>query len=269
MYYTRKLKREKFNKELLIPLVVLLSFFVLLKITGIGFAYLFLAPVLFLAGVYGFLTYMRTSNKGYLLQTIIMVLGVVMSLLIFAFGGDVPKTLIVPVIILLIMTLPVLVYMMYTKTIKWKVREILELAAKPVEDIKNGFSERPYPVGKVGFTNIELDGFSYFLKRNLIAIPVHDQDKIAFVISQDYNFTLGFDNTYLNKTFVLFEDDGRVLAHISKRDYIRYRDNLAYDQLCDSLGKLFIGFFDSYKKGESIRIIDKLNELNFNPITDN
>lgn len=269
MYYTRKLKREKFNKELLIPLVVLLSFFVLLKIIGINIAYLFLAPVLFLAGVYGFLTYMRTSNKGYLIQSIVMVLGIVMSLSVFAFGGDIPKILIVPIIILLIMTLPVLIYMMYTKTIKWRLREILELAAMPVEDIKNGFSERPYPVGQVGYTNIEMDGFSYFLKRNLIAIPVHDQDKLAFVISQDYNFTLGFDNTYLNKTFVLFENDGRVLAHISKRDYIRYRDNFAYDQLCDSLGNLFVGFFESYKKGESIRIIEQLNDLNFNPITDN
>ena len=269
MYYTRKLKREKFNKELLIPLVVLLSFFVLLKIIGVSIAYLFLVPVLFLAGVYGFLTYMMTYNKGYLLQSIVMVLGIVMSLLVFAFGGNVPKIMIVPVIILLIMTLPVLIYMMYTKTFKWRLREILELVAMPVEDIKNGFSERPYPAGQVGYTDIEIDGFSYFLKRNLIAIPVHDQDKLAFVISQDYNFTLGFDNTYLNKKFVLFENDGRVLAHISKRDYIRYRDNFAYDQLCDSLGKLFIGFFESYKKGESIRIIEQLNDLNFNPITDN
>jgi hypothetical protein len=114
-----------------------------------------------------------------------------------------------------------------------------------------------------------MDGFSYFTKRNLIAIPVHDQDKVAFVISQDYYFTLGFDNSYLNKTFILFESDGRVLAHISKHDYLRYRDNYAYDQLCDSLGKLFIAFFEDYKKGESIRIIDRLNELNFNPITDN
>jgi len=143
------------------------------------------------------------------------------------------------------------------------------LAAKPVDDIKKGFSERPYPVGLIDYTSIELDGFSYFLKRNLIAIPVHDQDRIAFVLSQDYSFILGFDNTYLNKTFILFENDGRVLAHISKRDYIRYQDNLAYDQLCASLGKLFIEFFDQYRRGESINIIDRLNELNFNPITDN
>lgn len=269
MYVIRKLKREKFNKELLIPIIVLLAFFVLLKILGIDFAYLFLAPVLFLAGIYGFLTYRRTSNRGYLLQSIIMGLAVIMSSLVAFYGTDIPKEYIVPVIVLLVMTLPVLIYMSLTKKIKWRLREILELAARPVDEIKNGFSERPYPVGQVQYNGIELDGFSYFMKRNLIAIPVHDRDRVAFVLSQDYRFTLGFDNTYQNKTFILFESDGRVLAHISKRDYLRYRDHLAYDQLCDSLGKLFIEFFDQYRRGESLAILERLDELNFNPITDN
>jgi hypothetical protein len=269
MYLTRKLKREKFNRELLIPIIVLLPFFALIKLSGLQAAYLFLAPVLVLAGIYGFLTYRRTYNRGYLLVSVVMVLGVIMSLLVFSYGRDIPKTMIVPVIVLLLITLPVLAYMIYSKKTKWRLREMLELAAKPVEDIKKGFSERPYPVGFSDHTSIELDGFSYFLRRNLIALPIHDQDKVVFVLSQDYGFILGFDNAYLNKTYILFENDGRVLAHISKRDYLRYRDDLAYDQLCDSLGKLFIEFFDLYRRGESISIMERIDELNFNPITDN
>jgi hypothetical protein len=269
MYISRKLKRDKFNKELLLPVIVLLPFFALLKISGVELAYLFLAPVLFLAGIYGLLTYMRTYNRGYLLVSIVMVLAVIMSILLILYGDDVPKIMILPVIVLLLITLPILAYLLLTKKTKWKLKEILELAAQPVNDIKNGFSERPYPVGLTDYTSVELDGFSYFLSRNLIAIPVHDQGKVAFVISQDYSFTLGFDNSYLNKTFILFENDGRVLAHISRRDYMRYRDHLAYDQLCDSLGKLFIEFFDQYRRGESLAILERLDELKFNPITDN
>lgn len=269
MYFARKLKREKFNKELLIPIIILPPFFIILKVLGFEMAYLFLTPVLFLGGLYSFFAYMRTNNNAFLFASIVMSLAVFMSILVIIYGRETPKIAILPVVIILLMLIPVLIYNVYSKKSKWRLREILELAAIPVNDIEKGFSERPYPVGQVEFTNIELDGFNYFVKRNLIAIPVHDQDKVAFVINQDYSFILGFDNSYTNKTFVLFEKDGRVVAHISKRDYLRYKDDFAYDQLCDSLGKLFLEFFDQYKKGESIRIIDRLNELNFNPITDN
>lgn len=269
MYYIRKLKRQKFNKGLLVPFIILPPFFILLKVLGLQMAYLFLTPVIFLGGLYSFLSYMRTRNMGFLFGSIVMSLAVLMCIVVFIYGSNMPKVMILPLLILILMTLPVLIYITFTKRNKWRLREILELAAVPVTDIEKGFSERPYPVGRVDFTDIELDGFNYFVKRNLIAIPVHDQDRVAFVINQDLNFILGFDNSYINKTFVLFEKDGRVLAHISKRDYLRYRDNFAYDQLCNSLGNLFIDFFDRYKKGEAIVIIDQLNDLDFNPITDN
>jgi hypothetical protein len=36
---------------------------------------------------------------------------------------------------------------------------------------------------------------------------------------------------------------------------------LAFDQLCTSLGQLFIEFFELYKKGEGIRVIDRMDDL--------
>jgi hypothetical protein len=48
---------------------------------------------------------------------------------------------------------------------------------------------------------------------------------------------------------------------MSKKDYLDFKEELSFDQLCDNLGKLFISFMEYYKKGETQRILDRLNEL--------
>ena len=59
--------------------------------------------------------------------------------------------------------------------------------------------------------------------------------------------------------------DGNVLAQISKKDYLEYKEALAFDQLVESLGLLFIDFFEKYKKGEESRIMYELNQLKMHP----
>jgi len=39
-----------------------------------------------------------------------------------------------------------------TKRLKWRGRELLELAAASVEQIQNGYTGRPLPVGKTDFS---------------------------------------------------------------------------------------------------------------------
>ena len=52
------------------------------------------------------------------------------------------------------------------------------------------------------------------------------------------------DDMNNNSDWTLSDFDGNVSASISKKDYLAFTEELAFDQLCDSLGKLFIEFMD-------------------------
>ena len=62
-----------------------------------------------------------------------------------------------------ICTLILNAYNIFTRKVKWRKREILELAAFPVNENTNGFSERPKPVGKKDFKHNEILEFAHFL----------------------------------------------------------------------------------------------------------
>ena len=49
--------------------------------------------------------------------------------------------------------------------------------------------------------------------------------------------------------------------HIAHKDYLDYREQLAFDPLCASLGQVFIDFFELYNKGEGVRAIDRMDDL--------
>jgi hypothetical protein len=53
-------------------------------------------------------------------------------------------------------------------------------------------------------------------------------------------------------------------VHISQKDYLNYREPLAFDKLCESLGRLFIEFAEQHRNGEGVRIIDRMNALQMN-----
>jgi hypothetical protein len=63
------------------------------------------------------------------------------------------------------------------------------------------------------------------------------------------------------RSWIAFDFHGNVTVNISKRDYLGYKEEFSFDQLCDGLGKLFIRFMDYYRKGEAERIIYELNEV--------
>jgi hypothetical protein len=58
-----------------------------------------------------------------------------------------------------------------------------------------------------------------------------------------------------------FALDGEVSVHIARKDYLDYRQPLAFDQLCNSLGTLFVDFFELYTRGEGVRVINRLDDL--------
>jgi len=157
-----------------------------------------------------------------------------------------------------------LVYLMATNKGKWKGRNVFELAARQVNETVNGFTDRPRPAGKVEYTKSELFGFAEIIKRNLIAIPYVENNSVVFVpvkMGEEASFLLGLAGDFHFHSWISFDFEGNVSASISKKDYLAFTEELAFDQLCDSLGKLFIEFMEYYKKNETERILHRLNSL--------
>jgi hypothetical protein len=138
------------------------------------------------------------------------------------------------------------------------------MAAKSIEPDPEGFTSRPRPAGKTDFTMDELLGFAEFLKRNLVAMPHREDNNIVFIIikmGEELGYMFNPERFRQNGTWILFDFDGNVSVSMSKKDYLDFKEELSFDQLCDNMGKLFISFMEFYKKGKPERILDKLNEL--------
>jgi hypothetical protein len=60
---------------------------------------------------------------------------------------------------------------------------------------------------------------------------------------------------------VAFANDGGVSVNISEKDYRAYRDELAFDGLCESLALVLTDFVELYRAGKAGRIIDKLDAM--------
>ena len=158
----------------------------------------------------------------------------------------------------------VLIYLWVTRRLKWRGREIFELAAEPVEDVGNGYTSRPRPVGKVEYSPEQMRGFARFSARHLIALPYTTGKNITLVpvkMGEEYGRLLGLSGDYRDATWVNFDVDGEISVHVAHRDYLDYREPLAFDALCASLGQVFIEFFEQYTKGEGVRVIDRMDEL--------
>jgi hypothetical protein len=158
----------------------------------------------------------------------------------------------------------ILIFLTLTRRLKWRGRELFELAAESVEETGNGYTSRPRPVGRVDYSPQEMRGFTRFCSRHLIALPYITSKNFTLVLvknSEEFPRLLGFSGDFRDASWVNLDVDGEVSVHISQKDYLDYREPLAFDPLCTSLGQLFIDFFDQYNRGEGVRIVDRMDDL--------
>lgn len=158
----------------------------------------------------------------------------------------------------------VIIFLVLTRKMKWRGREIFELAAESIEATGDGYTSRPCPVGRVDYSPEQIRLFSRFCSRHLIALPYITSKYFTLVLvknSEEFPRLLGLSGDYRDASWVNFDVDGEVSVHISQRDYLDYREPLAFDQLCNALGQLFIDFFDLYNRGEGVRAIDRMDDL--------
>ncbi len=266
MYFPQKLKQD-LNIRGLIPAAIWILIFAFVRIfSEINKAILFSALFFILYSAFSLWIYFRTRNQSYLAaslwQFLVGLFLITHPRFSLILRND-PRIAALLFIFLLASTIW-LFYLFFTKGAKWKGREVFELASMSIESESDGFTERPHPAGKAEYTRNELEGFALFLRKNLIAMPYFEENQIVLVpvkMSDEFVYLFSPGKFRKNRSWIAFDFDGNVTVFISRRDYLNYKEELSFDQLCENMGKLFIRFMEYYRKGEAERIITRLNEL--------
>jgi len=266
MYFPRKLKPD-FRITGFIPAMLCLSICAFIWVfLGRKEALLSVAAFFILYAGFSFWIFIRTRNLSYLAASVWQ--GLVGSFLSIRFGypliGGVKPEWQSILFLLLLASTVWLLYLVFTRKAKWKGREVFELASMSIEPQPDGFTERPHPAGRTEYSMNELTGFAEFLRKNLIAMPYPEENRTVFVpvkMEDEFGYLFNPKKFRQNRSWIGFDFQGNVTVNVSKEDYIGYKEELSFDQLCENLGKLFIEFMKYYRKGEADRILYKLNEL--------
>jgi len=154
------------------------------------------------------------------------------------------------------------IFVLISKRINWRYKEILQLAAKPVIGTADGFTARPFPTGTTKFTRKDAIGLARYMRKHVVTFPFFDLDRVVLVIPEYmWIYMLFFKRSYKKGTYVAFSDSGQVTVRIIKNDYQKYKEELTFDQLCVSLGDLFKQFMQWYREGTPEKIMILLNSV--------
>lgn len=155
--------------------------------------------------------------------------------------------------VLMVVTLPVL-----DKAFKLEksARRLFKLAANTVYTVTDGFTSRPYSAGIAEYSQNELIGFTNYLAGKSIAFPLYKEKGIYLTFSMRRSPLSVHEPTEI--TYVYFDYDGKITVHISETDYRRYKTQLSFDQLNESMSNIFKRFFDHYKNNQENRINNEL-----------
>ncbi|MGD2088719.1 MAG: hypothetical protein PVH61_21250 [Candidatus Aminicenantes bacterium] len=142
----------------------------------------------------------------------------------------------------------------------------LEMAARNVNSVMDGYTARPYPLGKTDFKKKELVKFAKFLQKNLVATAYVEKERLILVFGQRFFGYIPFLKPKLeNRTYASVSFSGEISVTIAKKDYDRYNFPLTFDQLCNSFGNVLLELLEIYLKGEGSRIIHILKEYSMPP----
>jgi hypothetical protein len=261
MYTIHKLKPDRSITGLIPAFSALIITATLGILYGEKVAFTFLALFFWGFALYTLITFLRTQNANFIIPVLYQVFA---GLLIINWQPG-EKTVTGQFASMAVLAFLIwLVYLIATKKVKWRGREILEMAAAPIEETGNGYTSRPLAAGKVDFNKEQIMDFARFARRHLIAVSYVGKDKIIFVpvmMGREFGFIMGLKNDYTDETWVSFDFDGNVTVNISHRDYLEYIEALSFEQLCASLGNLFVEFVEMHQRGEGVRIIDRMDAV--------
>ncbi|MGD2027002.1 MAG: hypothetical protein PVI99_04230 [Anaerolineales bacterium] len=270
MFYERKTKDRKQYYWILYPIGGILIFVGIGATAGFRPAFYVMGGVFFLLSAMPFITFWRTRNAGFLAVGLFQLFVGLVSVSAPPAIEDKSEAGLIPLFLVgMYASLMVSVYQLINRKIKWRGQEVFELAAMPIEDIGNSYTARPRPAGVTTVSKTEMIRFVDFITQNLIAFAFREDNRIVFVLTlpgNDTPYLLGLKKNYLDDTWVAIDYDGNVSVNITEEDYLLFKQDLNFDQLCESLGNVFIEFLELSKKGQEQRIIDRMNALRLSPI---
>ena len=271
MLYERKTKDKKPFSIVLFPLAAIIIFITTLATVGIPAAFYTIGTIFLLVSTLPLLTAWRTRNSGYLVMALFQLsAGMVCFMTPTNIQQD--RGLRGPIalfIVIMYASMLITFYLTINRKLRWRGQEVFELAAMPIEDTSNNYTSRPRPAGQTEVSKTELIRFVDFITTNLIAFAFHEENRVVFVLTlpgNDLPYLLGLRKDYLQDTWVAIDFDGNVSVNITEEDYLLFKQDLNFDQLCESLGSLFIEFLELSKQGQEQRIIDKMNALRLFPL---
>jgi len=270
-------RKQKSDRKItgLLPGIFSVIIFVLTSITwGPRIGFFVLGSIILFYALLIFYTYYRTRHTWTLISTIYM----------FTYGSLLlsiaPHMIIGSKInfpleskILLVLTILLfwwLLYLSFTRKLKWRGREILELAAYNIEQTDGSFTPRPLPTGKVNISKSDLNDFARYFQKNLLGLAYWEDSRIVFMplkYKNEYFALFNPNYNYHEKTWIAINYNGNVSVNISKMDYLDYKEDLAFDELCKSLSDVIVDFLELYIDGREVRILDKMDELRINVFT--
>ncbi|MFN2150653.1 MAG: hypothetical protein ACK2T5_03580 [Anaerolineales bacterium] len=263
MYTIPKLKPDRNFYPILLPLALLLVGAFLGVFWGVKLMFISWAIAFWGYALYSLLIFIRTLNPGFIISALFQIsTGLVAFSMPLVIEDPANKGLTIFLLFTELFFLVWLILLAVNRKIKWRGRDILELAAAPVDQIGNGYTPRPLAAGKTGFTRQQILDFAQFARRSLVAVSYVGKDKVVFVpvaAGRESGFILGLKSDYTDETWVAFDFEGHISVNISHRDYLEYKDSLAFDQLCESLGNLFVEFIEMHLRGDNVRILDRLD----------
>jgi hypothetical protein len=264
MYYVRKLKPDRSITGLVPAIISVTAFFATMAIFGQRPAFFVLSVAFALQAALSALMYTRTRSTGDLLGALYLGFACLACLSVpdaIYYEQKRPYLLFV---VGMVVTGVFLGYLAVNRRLKWRGRELLELAAMPVEQVGNGYTARPLPAGRVETSRKEVLAFAEFAARNLIALPIVESDRVVLRLvkmGSEYHPSVWLSPDYEGRTWVALGFDGNVAVNLSQEDYLDYREDLSFDQLCASLGSVFVEFLDLFRKGHEVRIMDRMDAL--------
>ena len=262
MNFINKLKPAKATTQIIeftIFLVIGLSGYLIGGIEGV----LFLGVLVYLSMcVLNLIAFFRTNNIGYFVLTCVLLS---VAFLCWGMRAHLDNSVMVFAVICTVIFAVWILLLIVQRKFKWRSREILELAARPVEHTTNGFTPRPFAVGTHDYKKWEILAFAQFMFKNLASIPFITENGVVFAFDTTFWHVLGLKRNYEEYSYVAINYDGELSVNISKKSYEKYQDEFTFDQLCQSLGNVFKEFFEWYRAGRSEKIINKMNSLQLNP----
>lgn len=271
MFYERKTKDRNAFYFLAIPIISLLIFFGLASTVGFGIAFYVLGGIFFIMSVMPIITVWRMRNNGYLVVALYLFFAGLMCISAPPAIEDKSQVGMIPFFLFGMYICMVLTfYLLVNRKLRWRGQEVFELAAIPVEDTGNNFTPRPRPAGKTQVSKTEMIRFVDFITSNLIAFAFREDNRIVFVPAlpgKDTPYLLGYNNNYIEDTWVAIDFDGNVSVNITEKDYLLFKQDLNFDQLCESFGSVFIDFLELSQSGQESKLIDKMNALRLNPLS--